>query len=89
VRDVNELLDAPEGPGLDFKRDLSSMAKIVRTLAAMGNTAGGHVVIGVDDDKTVPGLADPLRDEEALARAIADSIVPLLPSPRSTSCAGR
>jgi len=79
VRDVNELLDAPEGPGLDFKRDLSSMAKIVRTLAAMGNTAGGHVVIGVDDDKTVPGLADPLKDEEALARAIADSIEPLLP----------
>lgn len=79
MRDVQELLDAPEGPRLDFKRDLSSVAKVVRTLAAMGNTAGGHVVIGVDDDGTVPGLADPLKDEEALSRAIADSIEPLLP----------
>jgi len=45
----------------------------------MGNTAGGHVVVGVDDDRTVPGLADPLKDEEALSRAVADSIEPLLP----------
>jgi ATP-dependent DNA helicase RecG len=79
VRDVRELLDAHEGPRLDFKRDLSSMAKVVRTLAAMGNTAGGHVVVGVDDDRTVPGLVDPLKDEEALSRAVADSIEPLLP----------
>jgi ATP-dependent DNA helicase RecG len=79
MRDVHELLNAHEGPRLDFKRDLSSLAKVVRTLAAMGNTAGGHVVIGVDDDKTVPGLPDPLKDEEALSRAIADSVEPLLP----------
>jgi ATP-dependent DNA helicase RecG len=88
MRDVQELLDAHEGPRLDFKRDLSSMAKVVRTLAAMGNTAGGHVVIGVDDDRTVPGLADPLKDEEALARAIADSIEPLLPVEISVQHAG-
>jgi ATP-dependent DNA helicase RecG len=56
MRDAQELLDAHEGPCLDFKRDLSSVAKVVRTLAAMGNTAGGHVVVGVDDDRTVPGL---------------------------------
>jgi predicted HTH transcriptional regulator len=79
MRDVHELLEGREGPRLDFKRDLSSMAKVVRTLAAMGNTAGGHVVVGVDDDRTVPGLTDPLKDEEALSRAIADSIEPLLP----------
>ena len=79
MRDVQELLEGNEGPRLDFKRDLSSIAKVVRTLAAMGNTAGGHVVIGIDDDNTIPGLADPLKDEEALSRAIADSVEPLLP----------
>jgi len=79
MRDVQELLGAHEGTRLDLKRDLSSIAKVVRTLAAMGNTAGGHVVIGVDDDGTVPGLAEPLKDEEALSRAVADSIEPLLP----------
>jgi predicted HTH transcriptional regulator len=54
----------------------------------MGNTAGGHVVIGVDDDRTVPGLADPLKDEEALARAITDSIESLLPVEISVQHAG-
>jgi ATP-dependent DNA helicase RecG len=79
MRDVQELLEGNEGPRLDFKRDLSSTSRVVRTLAAMGNTAGGHVVIGVDNDGTIPGLADPLKDEEALSRAVADSVEPLLP----------
>jgi ATP-dependent DNA helicase RecG len=79
MRDVQELLERNEGPRLDFKRDLSSISRVARTLAAMGNTTGGHVVIGVDDDGTISGLADPLKDEEALSRAVADSIEPLLP----------
>jgi ATP-dependent DNA helicase RecG len=79
MENLAQLITQPEGNTLDFKRDLSSIAKVVRTLAAMGNTAGGHVIIGVDDGGTVPGLADPLKDEEALSRAIADSVKPLLP----------
>jgi predicted HTH transcriptional regulator len=42
------------------------------------DTANGTVIVGVDDDKTVVGLKEPLKDEERLARAIADSIEPLL-----------
>src|ERR1700677_3610038 len=76
--DLDQLIAQPEGSTLDFKRDLSSLAKVVKTIAAIANTAGGTVIVGVDDDKTVLGLKDPLKDEERLARAIADSIEPLL-----------
>lgn len=75
---LDQLISQPEGSTLDFKRDLSSLTKVVRTIAAIANTANGTIVIGVDDDKTVAGLTDPLKDEERLARAVADSIEPLL-----------
>lgn len=76
--DLDQLIAQPEDAALDFKRDLSSIEKVVRTVAAIANTAGGTVIVGVDDDKTVLGLKDPLKDEERLARAVADSIEPLL-----------
>jgi len=75
---LDQLIAQPEGSTLDFKRDLSSLAKVVKTIAAIANTANGTVVVGIADDKTVVGLQDPLKDEERLARAIADSIEPLL-----------
>ncbi len=75
---LDQLIAQPEGNTLDFKRDLSSIANVVKTIAAIANTANGTVVIGVADDKTLVGCKDPLKDEERLARAIADTIEPLL-----------
>jgi len=53
-----QLIAQPEGNTLDFKRDLSSLAKVVKTIAAIANTANGTVIVGVADDKTVLGLKD-------------------------------
>ena len=39
-----------EGINLDYKKDFSSSKKIAKTIAAMANTLGGWVIIGVDDD---------------------------------------
>ena len=75
---LDQLIAQPEGNTLDFKRDLSSLQRVVKTIAAISNTANGTVVIGVADDKTVVGLKEPLKDEERLSRAVADSIEPLL-----------
>jgi predicted HTH transcriptional regulator len=49
---------------VDFKRDLSSRKSVLKDIVAFANTAGGAVVIGVDDDGSVVGVADPLREEE-------------------------
>lgn len=75
--DVSELLRRHEGKTLEFKRDLSSPGPIVRTVVAFANTAGGDLVVGVDDGtRDVVGVEDALADEERLANLIADRIAP-------------
>jgi len=56
-----ELLKRTEGKTLGFKRDLSSPEGILKCLVAFANTAGGIVVIGVEDgSKNVRGVPDVL-----------------------------
>ena len=71
-------LRAVEGKTLELKRDLSSPTKPLRTIVAFANSAGGRLVIGVDDDGTVVGVADPLAEEERITSLIADRITPHL-----------
>ena len=69
----------PEGKTLEFKRDLSSPKNILKTLVAFANTAGGRLIIGVEDEsREVLGVEDPLDEEERLCSLIADSIKPRL-----------
>ena len=77
--DLIGLLQRPEGKTLEFKRDLSSPEKVLNTLIAFANTAGGLLVIGVENGtKRVHGLLDPLKEEERLASLISDRIAPRL-----------
>ncbi|MGL4437114.1 MAG: ATP-binding protein, partial [Giesbergeria sp.] len=65
----------------EFKRDLSSPLNVLKTLVAFANSAGGRLVIGVDDARQVVGVADPLAEEERICNLIADAIAPrLLPN---------
>lgn len=74
-----ELLKRAEGKTLEFKRDLSSPEGILKTVVAFANTAGGIVVIGVEDgSKNVRGVSDVLAAEEKLASLVSDSIRPRL-----------
>lgn len=71
---LDTLLTLPEGKTLEFKRNLSSPKPLLKTLVAFANKAGGRMVIGVEDDKQLPGVEDPLTEEERLCNLIADSI---------------
>ena len=77
--DVHELLRSSEGKTLEFKRDISSPKGVMKTLVAFANTAGGILLIGVEDKtRNVLGVTDPLSLEERLASLISDSISPHL-----------
>jgi ATP-dependent DNA helicase RecG len=78
VHGIAELLSMPGGRTLGFKRDLSSARGVLKDLIAFANTAGGTLVIGVEDDRRVAGLPDALAAEEQLASLVADSIAPAL-----------
>ena len=76
---IEEILRQPEGKTLEYKRDLSSPAPALRTLVAFGNTAGGRLVIGVEDGtRAVAGVKEPMDLEERIASLVADSIEPRL-----------
>lgn len=77
--DLLDLLRKPEGKGLEFKRDLSGRAGLVRTLVAFANSAGGVLLVGVEDRTGhVRGVRKPLDVTEALANIVSDSISPRL-----------
>ena len=76
---LTETLLRPEGKTLEFKRDLSSPSGFLCTIVAFANTAGGTVVIGVEDrTRHVRGVTDALALEERVANLISDSITPRL-----------
>jgi predicted HTH transcriptional regulator len=77
--DLVDLLKHPEGKTLEFKRDLSNPDGALKTIVAFANTAGGTLVIGVEDRSGhVRGIADPLDLEERLANLISDHVAPRL-----------
>lgn len=88
--DIEKILMLPEGRTLEFKRDLSSMKPILKTLIAFANTAGGILLVGRDDDGTIMGVENVFQEEEKLANIIADSIVPpLLPEIETVTVEGK
>ena len=77
--DLVEILKRPEGKTLEFKRDLSSPDGVLKTIVAFANTAGGTLLIGVEDRRRrVRGVADTLNLEERLANLVSDRISPRL-----------
>jgi len=74
-----DLLKQDEGKKLEFKRDLSAPRGLLKTLVAFANTAGGTLLIGVEDrTRHVRGVKGPLDLEERLANLITDGIAPRL-----------
>jgi ATP-dependent DNA helicase RecG len=77
--DLVELLRRPEGKTLEFKRELSAPEGALRTIVAFANTAGGTLLLGVEDKSGhVRGVVEALDLEERVANLIADHVVPRL-----------
>ncbi len=76
---IEEILKGNEGKTLEFKENTQSLNGIIKTIIAFSNTAGGTIVIGVEDKtKKIVGINDPLSQEERLMSAIHTSIFPVL-----------
>lgn len=74
---VADLLGRHEGKTLEFKRDASSAGPILRTLSAFSNTAGGVLLLGVQDrTRELIGIDDPLAVEQRVMNLAADGIRP-------------
>ncbi len=79
--DITKLTKLPESQTLEFKRDTSSLDSILKAVISFANSAGGIILIGVDDNGTITGLPNPAKAQEQIANSIAHRIKPqLLPN---------
>lgn len=69
-------LTAGEGEHTEFKEKYNS--RVIESLVAFANTAGGRVLIGVDDRGQVVGLPDPSRVVESVLSACREAVSPPL-----------
>lgn len=76
--DIVKLANLPESKTLEFKRDASSLDSILKAVIAFANTAGGIILIGVEDDGKIVGLDNPSKDQEKIVNSIANRVKPLL-----------
>ncbi len=77
VNELRVLVWRGEGQHLEFKRKASSGDRIVRELIAFANTSGGTLLIGVGDDKSIPGLKFPEDESLVVQQALAHVHPPL------------
>ena len=87
--DIPSLLARHEDKTLEFKRELpSSPDRFLHTVVAFANTAGGVVVIGVEDrTRDVLGVPDVTKLEERVVSLIYDNILPrVIPNTSIHSC---
>ncbi len=59
--DWNALISQGEGKTLEFKEQLPRNDSIAKTVIAFANTAGGRLIIGVNDDCQIMGIAEDSR----------------------------
>jgi ATP-dependent DNA helicase RecG len=68
-----------EGKNVEFKEELPSSQAIAKTVIAFSNTAGGKLIIGVNDQGEVTGLkpnVDILELQDKIASVIYDNCYP-------------
>ncbi|MCU0450782.1 MAG: ATP-binding protein [Bernardetiaceae bacterium] len=76
LRELHKLVAQGEGQHLEFKRKAAHPDKIMREIAAFANSQGGQLLIGVDDDQSLPGLKHPDEDEFVIKQAMAKHLRP-------------
>ena len=72
-----------EGLNLDYKRDTSSLSKVVKTLVSFANTNGGWVIIGIDDEDDKPklpvtGISQANNYEQQINNSIISTVSPVV-----------
>ncbi|MEM9833285.1 MAG: ATP-binding protein [Bacteroidota bacterium] len=70
LQEIRRLVEQGEGETIEFKRKVAHPDKIVREIVAFANTNGGNLLIGVDDDGSIPGIKFAEEEVFALEQAI-------------------
>jgi predicted HTH transcriptional regulator len=78
IRQLILLVSAGENINLEFKRKAAFPDKIIREMIAFANTAGGTLLIGVDDDGNLQGVRYPDEESHVIREALQKHCRPTL-----------
>lgn len=78
INELRKQVARGEGLALEFKRKASFPEKIVKEIIAFANTEGGTLLIGVDDDGSIPGVKYPEEEIHVIERALQEYARPPL-----------
>lgn len=78
LRSLKALVRHGEGMHLEFKLKATHPEKIVREIVAFANAEGGLLLVGVGDDRSIPGVKFADEDEYILTRAISRYCFPAI-----------
>lgn len=70
LQKLRQLVRQGEGEMIEFKRKVAHPEKIIREIVAFANTRGGDLLIGVDDNGSIPGIKFAEEEIFVLERAI-------------------
>ena len=76
INELRDLVKSGENETLEFKRKAAHPEKIIKEIVAFANTKGGKLLIGVDDNGSLPGLKFANEEQFALNEAIQKLIKP-------------
>ncbi len=78
IRTLEQIVRPGEGLHLEFKRRASSPDQIVREMIAFANTAGGVILVGVNDDGDLTGVKYPEEELLLIRKALKKYCRPFL-----------
>jgi len=76
--ELRKLVREGEGLTLEFKRKAAHPDKVIREMIAFANTEGGSLLIGVDDDGSIPGVKYPEEEMVVLTQSFQKHCRPSL-----------
>ncbi|HCX23472.1 MAG: hypothetical protein CMB80_13250 [Flammeovirgaceae bacterium] len=72
MREIKRLIFGGENEHVEFKRKINHPEKVIREVVAFANTGGGHLFVGVDDDKSIVGCKFADEEDFILQKAIRE-----------------
>jgi len=72
LRELEQLVGLGEGLSLEFKRRAPRPERIAKEIVAFANTHGGRVVLGVNDNGSIPGVEN-AQEQRFLVRQAVDA----------------
>jgi predicted HTH transcriptional regulator len=77
IQHLKRLVSQGEGSHLEFKRKAAFPEKIIQEMIAFANTKGGILLVGIGDDKSIPGLKHPEDDSYLIQQSLKQCKPPL------------